>query len=137
MSKSVLHPISTLDQYQPFGLRTDIGVLCSYLLDIFQKQFCVNKYQRVSRSVRTDSVCPLFVHKEVFEIISYLKHCHWISLLIYLKQSDFEGYLYCNTGNGLIVRSSLISDCFNWLIEISSRKISLQNGNHSFIYINS
>lgn len=41
--------------------------------------------------------CLIFVHTEVFKAyILYLKHCHCISLLIYLRQFDFEVYHYCN-----------------------------------------
>lgn len=41
--------------------------------------------------------CLIFFHTEVFKAyILYLKHCHCISLLIYLRQFDFEVYHYCN-----------------------------------------
>lgn len=54
------------------------------------------KYQRVWCPFRPRTDCYLF-YREVFEAYIALKYCHYISLLIYLRQYMyyFEEYQFC------------------------------------------
>lgn len=65
-------------------------VSCRYMYNgcMPKKILYENKYQRVSR--------PVFFIQKCLRHIWYLNRCHWISLLIYLRQCDCEGYQYYN-----------------------------------------
>lgn len=64
---------------------------------------------RVLRPIRAKN-CLIFFHTELksFTPLSFLKHCYWISLMIYLKQSYLKEISTETTGNSLILRSSLL-----------------------------
>lgn len=58
------------------------------------KQFCMNKYKKVSRSVRAKT-CLIKFQAEVFEAYTVLKTLS-LKFVIDLPETDFEGYEFCN-----------------------------------------
>lgn len=78
------------------------------VMDKCWKHFYMKKFLRVSRPIRAEN-CPIIFHTEVFEVFFVLKYCHWISLLLYPILKDIGTVI---TGNSLILRSSVIFDCF-------------------------